>query len=384
MKYRQDAEMAKTVLVISDLHLGAGPFVEGRKNFLEDFHFDEELIEFLYYYSSGEYAEREVEVVINGDLFDLLAVPFVRYFDDEYWSEKAALEKLKIVMDAHRTVITAFAKFLSIQNKKIVYIIGNHDAEMLFKGLQKYLLNSLPEYCREHFVIRVNNKFAYTPVEGVAIMHGHEYEFANLFDIEESVIEDNQGHEYFVPPWGSYYVLRVINRFKSERRYVNAVKPVRHFIIHGFIYEPLFTLRFLFASFFYFFMVRFLHLWRQTKNLKSIWNYLKKELAVFRDYEEITQDYFLEHPNIRALIVGHSHMPCFNEYADGPIFINTGTWTRTHRLGFSERNDGVMLTFAQIDIKKLNSKVQKNDGVKPFEIALNIWKGRNNLPFIEF
>lgn len=384
MKFHQDTEMDKTVLVISDLHLGAGPFVEGRKNFLEDFHFDEELAEFLYYYSSGDYAEREVELVINGDLFDLLAVPFVRYFDDEYWSEKAALEKLKMVLEAHPQVIISFTKFLSIKKKKIVYIIGNHDAEMLFKGLQKYFLNCFPEYCRENFVIRVDNSIAYNPVEGIAIMHGHEYEFANLFSINESVIEDNQGHEYFVPPWGSYYVVRVINKFKGERRYVNAVKPVRHFIIHGIIYEPLFTLRFIFASFFYFFMVRFLHLFRQTKNLKSIWEYLKKELAVFRDYEEITQDYFLEHPHIKALIVGHSHMPCFTEYADGPTFINTGTWTRTHRLGFSERTDGVMLTYAQIDHHRSSVKKKHSKGVKPLELSLNIWKGKNNLPFIEF
>lgn len=377
MKSHPNTEMEKTVLVISDLHLGAGPFIGGRKNFLEDFPFDEQLSEFLNYYSSGDYADREVELIINGDLFDLLAVPFVRYFDDEFWSEKAALEKLKMVIKAHPEVIVAFNKFLSIKWKKIVYIIGNHDAEMLFKGLQKYLIHQLPEYCRENFIIRTDNRIAYTPIEGVAVMHGHEYEFANVFDTDESVIQDNQGHEYFVPPWGSYYVTRVINKFKGERRYVNAVKPVRYFIIHGFIYEPLFTLRFLFASFFYFFMVRFLHLWRQTQNKKSIINYLKQELAVFRDYEEVTQDYFLDHPNIKVLIVGHSHMPCFTEYADGPVFINTGTWTRTHRLGFSERSDGVMLTFAQIDLPK-------GPRQKSFDYALNIWKGRSTLPFIEY
>jgi len=377
MKFRRGTEIEKTVLVISDLHLGAGPFVDGRKNFLEDFYFDDELVEFLYYYSSGAYSEREVELIINGDLFDFLAVPFIRYFDDEYWSEKAALEKLKMMIDAHPSVFVAFSKFLSIKGKRIVYIIGNHDAEMLFKGLQKYLLNQFPEYCREHFIIRVDNSVAYNPIEAVAVIHGHEYEFANVFDSEINVIKDNQGHEYFVPPWGSYYVVRVINRFKGERRYVHAVKPVKHFIIHGLIYDPLFTLRFLFATFFYFFMVRFLHLWRQTKNLKSISNYLKKELAVFRDYETLTQDYFVEHPNIKTLIVGHSHMPCFTEYADGPVFINTGTWTHTHRLGFADRNDGVMLTYAQIDLPEKNVP-------KTFQLALNIWKGKSNLPFVEY
>ena len=84
----------KTILVISDIHLGAGEIVNGKRNLLEDFHYDKELIEFLDYYSRGFYSEKEVELIINGDFLDFLAVPFVEFFDDEFWSEEAALEKL--------------------------------------------------------------------------------------------------------------------------------------------------------------------------------------------------------------------------------------------------------------------------------------------------
>ena len=83
MRFLKNDKFNKSILVISDIHLGAGYMVDGKRNYLEDFHYDSELVDFLEYYSSNEYAGREVELIINGDLFDLLAVPFVEYFDDD-------------------------------------------------------------------------------------------------------------------------------------------------------------------------------------------------------------------------------------------------------------------------------------------------------------
>ena len=134
---RRKNKVQKTILVISDLHLGAGIQVNGRKNPLEDFNSDKELVDFLNYYSSDKFVSQEVELIINGDFFDLLAVPYVKYFDDEFWSEKAALEKLELILKAHPEVMDALKEFLSKKNKKIVYIIGNHDAELVFESLKE-------------------------------------------------------------------------------------------------------------------------------------------------------------------------------------------------------------------------------------------------------
>ena len=129
MKFLRKGNFEKTVIVISDIHLGAGTYVNGQFNTLEDFHYDRELVEFLEYYSTGDYHKREVELIINGDLFDLLAVPYVKYFDDEFWSEEAALEKLKMILSAHPEVMDGLRKFLGRgKNNRIVFIIGNHDA----------------------------------------------------------------------------------------------------------------------------------------------------------------------------------------------------------------------------------------------------------------
>ena len=110
MRFLRKNNIDKTVIVISDIHLGAGTYVNGVRNYLEDFHYDEEMVDFLEFYSTGDYLNREVELIINGDLFDLLAVPHVSFFDDEFWSEKASKEKLKLIVEAHPEVMEAFRK----------------------------------------------------------------------------------------------------------------------------------------------------------------------------------------------------------------------------------------------------------------------------------
>ena len=194
MKFLQKSKIQKTILVISDLHLGAGLNVNNRKNFLEDFHYDKELIEFIEYHSSAHYLDREVELIINGDFFDFLAVPFVKYFDDEFWSEAAAIDKLKMIIDAHSGVIEALIDFLTYPNNRIVYIIGNHDAELVFESLRDYVTNLFNEQDRIKFRILLNEDTVYIPEEGIVIKHGHEYELAHHFSVKTCIATDINHH----------------------------------------------------------------------------------------------------------------------------------------------------------------------------------------------
>lgn len=382
MKFLQKNKITKTIIVVSDLHLGAGLSVNHRRNFLEDFHYDKELIEFIEYHSSGHYLDREVELIINGDFFDLLAVPFVKYFDDEFWSEKAALDKLKICVEAHAGVIDALRDFLSYPNNRLVYILGNHDAELVFESLRDFMLEQIPENNRHKFRILLNDDTIYVPEDGIVLKHGHEYELAHQYSVKTCIATDINHNKYFIPPWGSYYVTRVINKFKEGRDYINAVRPVNKFIINGIIYDPLYTIRFVFANFYYFFMVRFFMIFKQNKKLSEVLNGVKKEIHLFQNYETLTEEYLTSDSSIKALIVGHTHDPIFREYDDGSIFINTGTWTKMYNLDFGKNFNGAKLTFARIDVKE---KEEGQSGrFDHLDISLNEWRGRSDLPFKEF
>lgn len=381
MRFLQKGNVKKTILVISDLHIGAGVVVDKRKNFLESFYYDKELVDFLEYYSTGEYAGRQVELIFNGDIFDLLAVPFVRYFDDEFWSEEASLEKLKLILSAHPEVVQAMISFLSTKNKKIVYILGNHDSELVFKSLRDYFLNLFPEKCRECFEILIEHE-EYSPIKGVVLKHGHDFELAFHHYPKEAIVEDNDGRKYFIPPWGSYYITRVLNKFKAERRHVDSVRPVRKFIINGLIYDTLFTIRFMISTLFYLLMVRFIYYVKQTKSLKKIIEHMKKELSLFKDYETLTENFLNGRDDIDVLILGHTHIPIHRSFPDGSVFINAGTWTRMHNLDFEKQSENFLLTYVQIDIKNEETKSKVLSDNK--DISLNVWEGEKTLPFSEF
>ena len=386
MIFTKKNKIKKTILVISDLHLGAGINVKGKRNYLEDFHHDKELVEFLDYYSMGDYANQEVELVINGDFLDFLAVPFVPYFDDEFWSESAAVEKLQMIIDAHPQVMDAMDRFLSKKNKKIVYIVGNHDGELVLSRVRRQFTSWLSKRSRENFSFYLEGD--YSPLEGVLIKHGHEYEIAHKFDMNESVIESISGEKYFLPPWGSYYVTRVVNKFKEERSYINQVQPIRTFLIYGLIFDTVFTLRFMLSNAYYFIMVRFLYLYRKSKSIKGFFRGVASELDLFHDSETLTRDFFSGN-EMKVLIIGHTHDATFHTYADGSTLVNTGTWMKMVNLNFFTRRPEIDLTYCQIDVAEtaeepVSSRYQSTGGAPRMNVCLNSWKGKKDVPYDTF
>ena len=79
---------------------------------------------------------------------------------------------------------------------------------------------------------------------------------SNQIDPEGSTIITEEGRKYFLPPWGSYYVTRVINKFKEERAYINLTAD-KKLLISGIIYDTLFTLRFMLANIIFLWFVSF-------------------------------------------------------------------------------------------------------------------------------
>lgn len=361
-------------MVISDLHLGAGYFFQGHVNNLEDFTNDQELVQFFQYYSTDDYKNEEVEVVINGDFIDFLAVPYVSFFDDNFWGDEASVEKLKLVLKAHPEVFEAMKKFISITGKKITYIIGNHDAELQMKKVREHLCQFFDNH--EQFKLIGFDIEEYRPFEGVVIKHGHSYDIPNDITIEDNFFQDDSGNEFFIPPWGSYYVARVINRFKVERRHVASVRPIKRFIINGLIYDFYFTCRFLLANVVYYFMVRFIYLFKTKKSLRALVDLIQSELNL-NDGEVSTRDYFLKNDKERVLITGHTHKPEYTQVTGKKVYINTGTWTNMHNLDFAHSKIESTLTYAVVESVE-------EEGENCIESNLQAWKGINDKPFIDF
>ncbi len=367
----------KIIVVISDIHLGAGQYLFGKKNLLEDFFHDTELINFFRYFKS---CNQKVEIIINGDFLDFLAVPYVNFFDDEYWSEAASVEKLKLIYNGHKEVFEAMSDFLG-PDKKITYIIGNHDAELVLPAVRRKLLSFFDPIVRDHLKL-VYDEDTYQPAPGVFLQHGHQYERAHIFDPQNTTIKAQDGQEYLIPAWGSYYCYRVLNKYKPEREYINQIMPIKQYLIHGLIFDTFFTLRFMLANVYYFNMIRFWNLYLSKFKLDVILRDIKEELVLFQNYEKLTRKFFHGKEEAKILLTGHTHFARYRAYHDGTTFINTGTWTRLINLDFSYNISGHNLTFALIELEKEDYTLKEFH--RKVRSRLLEWSGHSNLPYKEF
>jgi UDP-2,3-diacylglucosamine pyrophosphatase LpxH len=128
-------------------------------------------------------------------------------------------------------------------------------------------------------------------------------------------------------PWGSLFVLQVLNKFKEERPYLDRVKPFWPVMAGGLFVDTGFTVRTMANSVYYFLRARVSPLWRQRRPFTKLGKFLMNELDVFAKHEDTAQRLFKSDPSLRALIFGHTHTAMVRTYGRGErIYVNTGTW----------------------------------------------------------
>ena len=126
------------LLVVSDMHLGKGKFLpNGQINILEDFDEDEKFIEFLDHYSTNKHYFSDVHLVLNGDILNLIQMDIDCIFT-HLITEEMTVKMVSSIFEGHPEFFTALKRFLSRPNKKITYVIGNHDFAMVWPAAQKY------------------------------------------------------------------------------------------------------------------------------------------------------------------------------------------------------------------------------------------------------
>ena len=166
-------------LVLSDFHLGKGKFLEdGVINILEDFDEDEKFAEFLDHYSTGTYYFSDVTVVLNGDIFNLIQMDVKGVFT-HLVTEQNTIDMVEEIIEGHPLFFQAIKKFLGRPNKKLVYVIGNHDMGMCFEGAQKRFIDEVSHE------VEFTHQYVY---QGILVEHGHRFEPINTVPRSKMVI----------------------------------------------------------------------------------------------------------------------------------------------------------------------------------------------------
>ncbi len=205
-------------LVVSDFHLGKGPYRDdGSVNVFEDFRQDGKFAEFLDYHCEGEWKDEEVELVANGDFFNLLSVDLDGRMQEAI-TERLAVEKTEAILRGHPLVFDALARFAQRRDRSVTFLMGNHDPGLLFAGVRGAITRRVGG---AHRFILDGYDF-----DGVHIEHGMQREPMNAFN-PARYFREKDGEVFLNLPLGSRYIIHVLNEEKAQRPYIDKVAPTR-------------------------------------------------------------------------------------------------------------------------------------------------------------
>jgi UDP-2,3-diacylglucosamine pyrophosphatase LpxH len=326
-------------LVVSDFHLGKGPYREdGSVNVFEDFRHDVKFAEFLDYHRAGDYARDEVELIANGDLFNLLSVDLDGRLLDSI-TERVAVEKTEAVIRGHPQFFEALRRFASEPGKSVVFIMGNHDPGILYEGVRQVISRAVGG---AHRFILDGYDF-----DGVHVEHGMQHEPMNAFNPQRYFLERN-GETFLNLPLGSRYIIQVLNEEKAQRPYIDKVAPFHRYYLWALLNDPAIVARISAKS------VRFtiMAALKKIPHLEPV--PIRRLLDLVFHYTayptlEREAKHLLGRRRYHTVIMGHTHVALYREYARDKVYVNTGTWNAMTSLDMGSLGRTEQLTYAHVE-----------------------------------
>jgi UDP-2,3-diacylglucosamine pyrophosphatase LpxH len=241
----------KFKIVISDLHLSAGREAEG--NPLEDFGSDQEFAAFVDEIAAESDRDgADVELIINGDAFEMLQVPHVEEFDPtkpyppkQYHSssEEDSALKMDIIVKGHQPFFHALGQFIQPgpPRRTFTFIKGNHDLNLHWPAVQDRIRQALGATGPKSELLTFEERRVSR--EGIYVEHGNQYAEAldRIKDMEEPHDHDKPG-QLAIPP-GSWFVMDVFNKVEREKYWIDGVKPITALVWYALAYDFAFAAR---------------------------------------------------------------------------------------------------------------------------------------------
>lgn len=238
-------------IVVSDLHLGAGRADQG--NALEDFDGDQAfaaLVDELIAASSRDGAD--VELIVNGDAFDLLQVPHVEAFDPKadyppgdyaLSSEPHSTLKIGHVVAGHPGFFAALRRFAQAgpPRRWVTFIKGNHDLDLYWPAVQRAIRLAVGAAEDDAGLVAFAERCISR--DGIYVEHGNQYaeQVSRVPDMERPL--DPEDPDRLFEPVGSRFVMQFFNHVEREKYWVDGVKPLPSLIWYALLYDFQFAAR---------------------------------------------------------------------------------------------------------------------------------------------
>lgn len=355
--------MVKRGIVLSDLHIGSG-HRKGQINIYDDFREDERLSQLLARYSTGEAAQDEVHLVLNGDIFDLLKVPVNGKFPDAI-TERLAVMKLEQCVKGHPVVMRALARFLANGKNRLTYQPGNHDMELHFPAVQRLFCRAVTGEESHPRVQVISEVASFTLDDGVHFHHGHQFEAIHAMDFKRLFLTRGQREPILNLPWGSLFILNVVNKLVRERPYLDKVMPFWPLFAGGMVLDTRFTMKMVAECGVAFARARLNPMWWEKRPFEKVSRFFQDQIGFFEALDRHAAKILKTSPEAHAVFMGHTHCEMLRTFARDKVYVNTGTWMPMVNLHIGNLGQHLALHYGHI--------VWRDDG--PPRIALMRWHG---------
>ena len=176
----------------------------------------------------------KVALVLNGDVFDTLAED-----SEGYVAMENAVATIERIMedDSFKVVWDALSYFVSIDQRTLVFIVGNHDIEMAFPTVQSLILWRLSgeDLTKRARVVFSTTGAGYTCFVGdakVYCTHGNEVDawnynrYEDLAKVSRRLNADRPlDPKEWAPNAGTRMVKEVMNEVKKTYKWIDLLKP---------------------------------------------------------------------------------------------------------------------------------------------------------------
>jgi UDP-2,3-diacylglucosamine pyrophosphatase LpxH len=356
--------MMRIKLVVSDFHLGKGRyFADGTQNILEDFIYDREFAEFLDFYRSGEFRDAEVELVLNGDILNLLQI--------DTWgvhthliTERSVVRAVQKIIAGHPEFFQALKSFAAASDHTISYVVGNHDVGMLWAGPRQVFSEAVGAPVKFHDV-------AYQ-FDGVYIEHGQQHERFARTDMDRPFITQGLPEPVLNLPWGSLFVAILIPKIKQSRPHIDKVRPpsafLRWVLIHDFIWGVKTMIQ---IALFVIDTLLFRRRYQISQGVRATLGLLK-EITLYPNYDRIAFKVLESKDEVNTVIFGHTHILRYRQWKEGKEYFNEGTWNEMTNLDLDDYGKQIRLTYAYIEYPRSEIEELRKKGPK---VRLKQWLG---------
>lgn len=291
------SEVEHVLVVLSDIEMGAGGSTD-------DFPQSDWLGRLLLAYNRGIYEHVPVTVVFNGDTFDMLKTPMP---DGTYPLDigaDVAISKLDRIIEAHQPFVDALRRFLSHQpaTRKVLFLVGNHDQELLFPEIQKKLADEIG------FPEKVSFPGIRARFGSVQIEHGNQHDPMFVFDEAKPFVRRG-GEDLLNLPWGTLSLLTAAMPFAKVFHQLDRIRP-KDVLFHA---APEF-LKVLQSAYWQFWTRDY---WTARREGHEALQHLTWDMTkqVVRHFQDANYDlprfqpatWFAQHHDVKLLVMGHTH-----------------------------------------------------------------------------